>query len=588
MRRTRTTNDRIAVLTFGWGILFAVMAGRCLWLQVLGSRDYRTIADAQHWQTFNLPAKRGAIYDRDGRPLAVSVPAHSVFANAHQADDKATIAKQIGKAVNRDAKLIRRQLDKDRGFVWLARQVDPALTETVREFRRKGVGTIVESKRLYPQGRLASHLVGFVNIDHRGLEGLELGFNGILRGADGWRYTLRDARGAVLVGPWTTEIQPVDGFDVVLTIDSVVQEVAEETLAWGVKKYNAKGGSVIVMDPHTGSIWAMANWPTYDPNAPAGVKAESRRNRAITDTFEPGSTFKIVTASALLDEGRVTPEEPFFCENGNWHTIGSHILHDHHGHGTLSFSEVIQNSSNIGTSKAAQRLTPEELYHYIRAFGFGRRSGIGLPGEISGILHPPSRWSKLSPYIIPIGQEVAVTPIQLAGMVSIIANGGERVRPHLIERIQASDGRIVRSFGHSLRERVIRPETAETMQKILAGVVESGTGQLASVQGLTVAGKTGTAQKLEPNGRYSHSRFVASFVGFGPVPDPSFVIIVNIDEPRPLYFGGVVAAPIFKRIIERLAGYWDLPMAVPGFPGGTTADAGVPLSVLAPPDGEGI
>jgi len=560
----RTTNERLAACVAVAAGLYAVLFFRCAWLQVVQPERYREFAESQHRLEVPLTARRGAIYDRMGRPLAVSVPAQSVYANARRISAKAEVAQRLSRVLGADARALRKKLEQDKGFVWMARQVDPATASSALTMEREGVGVLEESKRLYPQSELASHLIGFVNIDHRGLEGMELRFNGILNGAAGWRSTLRDARGSQLVGPWTTQVSPKNGYDLVLTIDSVVQQVAEEALEWGVSKYHAKGGSVIVMDPATGSILAMANWPTYDPNLPARAKLEHRRNRAVTDLFEPGSTFKIVAASALLEEGRVSVDERIFCEEGNFQTVGRHILHDHHPHGSLSFAEVIQMSSNIGTSKASQRLTPDELYGYIRAFGFGRRTGIGLPGEIRGIVSPPARWSKLSPFIMPIGQEIAVTPVQLAVMTSVIANGGARIRPRIIERIQTADGRLVRSFDREAPVRVIRPETARTMQEILAGVVESGTGQLASVQGLTVAGKTGTAQKLEPNGRYSHSRFVASFVGFGPVPDPRFVVVVNIDEPRPLYFGGVVAAPIFKRVVERLIGYWELPISVPG------------------------
>ena len=283
----------------------------------------------------------------------------------------------------------------------------------------------------------------------------------------------------------------------------------------------------------------------------------------MTDLFEPGSIFKIVTASALLEEGRITPDEHIFCENGSYPTVAHHVLHDHRPHGMLSFHDVIKFSSNIGTAKAAQRLKPEELYRYIKAFGFGRKTGIDLPGEVNGMVPPPARWSKLSPYIIPIGQEVATTPIQLAVMTAVVANGGLRVHPYVLDRIRTSDGHVIRSAQRSEPARIISRETAATLQNMLTSVVESGTGQLASVQGLTVAGKTGTAQKLEPNGRYSHSRFVASFVGFGPVPDARFVMVVSMDEPRPLYFGGVVSAPMFKRVVEQLASYWGLERHVP-------------------------
>jgi cell division protein FtsI/penicillin-binding protein 2 len=387
---------------------------------------------------------------------------------------------------------------------------------------------------------------------------LELTLDEFLLGEPGWRSTLRDARARLLIGPWTHEREPSEGDDVFLTLDSVVQQAVEDVLDWGMARYRAQGGSIVVMDPQTGAILAMATRPSFDPNAAGQAPAEHRRNRAITDLLEPGSVFKVVSAAALLEEDLVRPDEPFNCERGAYRTVGRHILHDHRPHGILPFHDVIRYSSNIGVAKAAQRLHPEVLYRYIRAFGFGEPTGIELPGEVGGIVAPPSRWSKLSPFIIPIGQEVAVTPLQLAVMMAVIANGGRRVRPYIVERIQTPDGGVIRAHADKPSPPIIRPETAQRMQSMLVSAVESGTGQLANVQGLTVAGKTGTAQKLEPNGHYSHSRYVASFAGFGPVPDSRFVIVVCMDEPRPVYFGGVVAAPMFKQVVERLTAYWAL------------------------------
>ena len=556
---SRPTNDRIVIIVvIGLG-LFGVLWLRCFYLQVIDARHYAAMAAAQHRSIQTLPARRGAIYDRQGRVLALSVPVPSLFANARVVTAKREVAERLASVVGRDAGMIERRLEQDKGFVWIARQVDPEVKPAIAKLRDAGIGWIEEPKRRYPNGRMAGHLLGFVDIDQRGLEGMELAMNGVLQGQDGWRSTLRDAKGDLLIGPWTTETPPIDGYDLDVTIDSVVQAVAEETLAWGVKKYHAKGGSVIVMEPSTGAILAMATEPSFDPNAPGEAPADHRRNRTVTDVFEPGSIFKVVTASALIEEGRITPNEQIFCENAAYPLPGlRHTLHDQSPHGMLSFHDVIRLSSNIGTAKAAQRLTPEELFHYIEAFGFGRKTRIDVPGEVSGMLNPPARWSKLSPFIIPIGQEVAVTPIQLAVMTAVIANGGLRVRPYLVERIRTHEGRAIRSVDLPEPTRIISPKTATIIQQMLTSVVESGTGQLANVQGLTVAGKTGTAQKLEPNGRYSHSRFVASFVGFGPVPDSRFVIVVSVDEPRPLYFGGVVSAPMFKRIVEQLASYWEL------------------------------
>ncbi|MDP3722241.1 MAG: penicillin-binding protein 2 [Candidatus Omnitrophota bacterium] len=554
----RQTNDRLIVGLLGGLALLGALWLRCVWLQVVAAHRYTALALSQHQSAQTLPAQRGPIVDRAGRVLAMSVLAPSIFANARAVTAKRQVAAQLASLSGVSAAVIRNRLTQDRGFVWVARQVNPEVMTKLAALGDRHIGIVEEGKRSYPHGRLASHLLGCVDIDQRGLEGLELMFNGALRGQAGWRSTWRDAKGQLLIGPWTAQTKPVHGDTVVVTIDTVIQQAAEETLAWGIKRYHAKGGSIIIMEPSTGAILALANDPSYDPNAPGESPAERRRNRAITDLFEPGSTFKIVTASALLEEKRIVLEEPIFCEDGAYRIPGRHTLHDHHPNGTLSFHDVIKLSSNIGTAKAAQRLTPDELYHYIRAFGFGRKTGIDVPGEVSGLLNPPTRWSKTSPFIIPIGQEVAVTPLQLAVMTAVIANGGMRVHPHVVDRIQTPEGRLVRSLERDAPVRVLSPETAAIVQDILTSVVESGTGQLAKVQGLIAAGKTGTAQKLEPTGRYSHSRFVASFVGFAPVPDPRLVIVVCIDEPRPIYFGGVVAAPMFKRVVEQLISYMGL------------------------------
>ncbi|MBI4003490.1 MAG: penicillin-binding protein 2, partial [Candidatus Omnitrophica bacterium] len=482
----RPTNDRIVlVLAISLGVL-GLLWVRCVVLQVVDPHHYAATAATQQRAIHTLPAPRGAIFDRAGRPLAVSIPVPSVFANARQVTAKQAVAQELAKVVGKDAGMVQRRLEQDKGFVWIARQVAPTVAPALLSFRTSGVDTMEEPKRFYPQGRTAGHVLGFTDIDQRGLEGLELLLNGVLRGQQGWRQTLRDAKGDLLFGPWTTQTEPLDGFDLVLTIDSVVQQAAEETLAWGVKTYHAKGGSVIVMDPASGEILAMANEPSYDPNEPAQAAAEARRNRAVTDMFEPGSIFKIVTAAALLEEGRVSLEETFFCEQGSWPTVAGHILHDHTPHGLLSFHDVIRLSSNIGTAKAAQRLKPDELHAYIRTLGFGRKTGVDVPGEVGGMVPAPTRWWKVSMYNIPIGHGVAVTPIQLAVMTSVIANGGLRVQPHVVQRIQTADGRVVRPAAVAEPVRVLNPQTAATVQQMLRSVVESGTGQLANVQGLTV------------------------------------------------------------------------------------------------------
>ncbi len=342
-------------------------------------------------------------------------------------------------------------------------------------------------------------------------------------------------------------VLPKDGYDLVLTIDEVIQYIAERELDKAFKAYHAKAASIVVMDPYTGRILALANRPTYDLNEYFNATQDQRRNRAICDLFEPGSAFKIVTASAALEEKKVSEEDKFFCENGAYR-VASHVLHDHQPHGWLTFRQVIEESSNIGTTKVAQILGADQIYRYIKLFGFGVKSGIELPGETQGMIKAPRAWSKVSIAAIPIGQEVGVTALQLASAISVIANGGELIKPYILQEIRDKYGETIKKFQPTLIRRVISLDTSLRVKKILTGAVEEGTGKLAKVAGFTAAGKTGTAQKLEPNGAYSHNKFVASFIGFAPAEEPLVTIVVIVDEPHPYYFGGGVSAPVFKNV----------------------------------------
>ena len=392
----------------------------------------------------------------------------------------------------------------------------------------------------------ASSVLGFAGLDNKGLEGLELFYDSYLRGEPGWALFLRDARQRKL-GLYEKIVLPKDGYNLVLTVDEVIQFIAERELDKAFKAYHAKGASIVVLDVHTGAILALANRPTFDLNEYAQATKEQIRNRTICDLFEPGSVFKIVTASAALEEKRVNEEDKFFCENGAYR-VSTHILHDHRAHGTLTFREVIEQSSNIGTTKVAQMLGPDLIYKYVKLFGFGARLGIDSPGEISGIVKPPRFWSKLSIGAVPIGQEVGVTALQLATAISLIGNGGQLMKPYLVREIKDKYGETIKEFLPTLVRKVISIDTAARMKIILVGVIENGTGKLAKLSGFTAAGKTGTAQKLEPNGAYSHNKFIASFIGFAPAEDPLIAVVVVLDEPHPYYFGGVVAAPVFKNV----------------------------------------
>lgn len=495
-----------------------------------------------------LEPRRGTIYDINLRPQAFNMSMDSLYANPSIISDheKTRIEAQLSVMLGLERAYLADRLNRKKAFIWLARKLPPAKSEAVRRLKIKGLGFVKESKRIYPNGYLASHVLGFAGMDNNGLEGTERDFDKYLKGEPGWALFLRDARQKKL-DIWEKMVLPKDGFELVLTIDEVIQYIAERELDKAYRKYNAKGASIIVMDPHTGRILAMASRPTYDLENYGRVSKDVMRNRAICDLFEPGSVFKIVTASAALEEKKVSEEDTFFCGNGIY-KVGGRILHDHMPHGRLTFRQVIEESSNIGTVKVAQILGADTVYRYIKAFGFGKKLGIDISGEISGMIKEPRFWSKTSISAIPIGQEVGVTSLQLASAISVIANGGQLMKPYVVDSIRDRQGEIIKQNSPVLIRKVISVDTAARIRKILTGVVEEGTGKLGKVAGYSAAGKTGTAQKLEPNGAYSHNKFVGSFIGFAPAEDPILAIVVTLDEPRPVYFGGVVAAPVFKAV----------------------------------------
>jgi cell division protein FtsI/penicillin-binding protein 2 len=491
---------------------------------------------------------RGTIFDANLKVQAVNLPADSLYGspNAMEAKEKAAAVHKLASALSLNPAYLSDRLSRRKSFIWLARKLPADKAQQVKRMGLKGIGFVKESKRSYPNSYLASQVIGFAGLDNTGLEGLEAYYNKLLKGETGWAIFLRDARQKKL-DIWEKMVVPKDGYNLVLTIDEVIQYVAERELERAYRTHHAKSASIVVMDPHTGAVLAMANRPTFDLNDYAGVGKDQIRNRAICDLFEPGSVFKIVTASAALEEKKVREEDKFFCENGAYR-VATHILHDHRPHGVLTFREVVEQSSNIGTVKVAQILGPEAVYRYVKLFGFGSKLGIDLPGEISGMAKEPRAWSKISITAIPIGQEVGVTALQLASAISVIANGGQLMRPFVVREVHDKYGELIKKNSPFLLRKVISVDTAQRMKRLLTGVVEEGTGKMAQIEGFTAAGKTGTAQKLEPNGTYSHNKFIASFIGFAPADDPLVTIVVTVDEPHPSYFGGVVAAPVFKSV----------------------------------------
>ena len=478
----------------------------------------------------------------------------SLYAVPNSIKDKEAVIDKLNSILGLDRAYLSDRLNRKKSFIWVARKLTPDKSEAVKKLNLKGLGFIKETKRIYPNSYLASHVIGFSGMDNVGLEGVERDYNKYLSGIPGWAIFLRDARLKKL-DIWEKMVMPVDGLDVVLTVDEVIQYIAERELDKAYSSSNAKGASIIVMDPYTGKILAMANRPTYDLNDFSAASRDSKRNRSICDLFEPGSVFKIVTASAALEEKKVSEEDIIFCENGAYR-VGGRILHDYHAKGNLTFRQVIEESSNIGTVKVAMLLGADKLYRYLRAFGFGSKLGIDLSGEISGMISPVRLWSKTSITAIPMGQEVGVTDLQLVSAISVIANGGQLMKPYIIDSIRDNQGQVIKQNKPVLIRNVISLDTAMRIKKILTGVVEKGTGRLAKVSGFSAAGKTGTAQKIEPNGRYSETKFIASFIGFAPAQDPMLAIVVTIDEPRRgSHFGGVVAAPVFQKVANDVIRY---------------------------------
>jgi len=530
-------------------ILFLIFfTSKLIWIQFFRSSYLANRAEKQHKHGIKIEPKRGTIYDRKMRPLAVNVSVHSLFANPrHMTDeDKLRAIEKLSALLGLDKEFLKSRLGRKKYFVWLARKLDSQTAEEVRKLEIRGLSFRKESKRHYPNQYLAAHVIGYAGMDNKGLEGLELLYDRYLKGESGWTQILRDAKHRELLIE-KEAIPARDGFNIILTIDETIQFIAEQALEKAFIKHNAKSASIIVMDPMTGEILALANRPTYDLTEFADSRAESRPNRAVVYVYEPGSVFKIVAATAALEEEVFMETDEIYCENGEYR-IANHILHDSHPHGTLTFREVIEQSSNIGTTKIAQKLGASVFYKYAKRLGFGRKTGIDLIGEVSGLLKPPSQWSKTSIGALPIGQEVTVTPLQLVCAISCIANGGVYMKPYVVKYIVDNTDELIKKFEPEAFGRIISEDTAQRVKEILKGVVENGTGRRARIKGVHVAGKTGTAQKVIGR-EYSHNRFYASFVGFAPAEDPRVAAVVVFEEPHPSYYGGTVAAPVFREMM---------------------------------------
>jgi cell division protein FtsI (penicillin-binding protein 3) len=537
---------------------FATIALRLAWLQVVQHADLAELAERQYSRTVVLHAQRGPILDRNGTVLAVSSPAESLFAHPRTIGDPVRVAARLAPILGRPPRQIHGQLVGKRGFVWLDRRLPPAAAEQVRALKEPGLGLVSEPLRLYPSRELAAHVIGFEGLDG-GLEGIERAWERTLAGTPGKAVVGRDALGREVVTQRVLR-PPAPGQGVVLTLDANIQHLAERELDAAFRRTRSRAAMAVAMDPRTGDVLAMAVRPTFNPNRFAeGASSEAWRNRAVTDPFEPGSTFKVILAAAALEERVVRPDDRIFGENGAI-TIARTTIRDWKKYGWLTFAEVLQNSSNVGSIKVGLQLGGERYHRYMTAFGFGAPTGVGLAGESRGVLREPGRWSALSLPTMSIGQEVSVTALQLVAAFGAVANGGTLMKPRLVRAVVDGEGREIRRFEPQAVRQVISPETARTLTRLLVRVVDEGTGHNAAIPGYAVGGKTGTAQKLDPaTRRYSRAPGVLSFVGFAPADDPRFVMLVMLDEPKNEKWGSEAAAPIFAAIGADLLRYLRVP-----------------------------
>jgi cell division protein FtsI (penicillin-binding protein 3) len=540
-------------IIFGFGAVFF----RLVDLMIFNHGRLSERAKMQQVKQEDIQVRRGMILDRRGRELGVNIEVESLFCDPNVVESPQRAAYNLSKIIDKKPEAILTRLSSKGRFVWLERKIDPVRAEKIRDMHIKGLDFMPEAKRFYPKGRLASHIIGAVGIDNQALEGVELKYDKFLKTPGGKVLVNRDAKGRTLSNGIERESK---GNNILLTIDEGLQYIVEKEIDRAMSKWQASAATVIMMDPFKGEILALANRPAYDPNNAAYAKDSEKRNRAITDCYEPGSTFKIIVGAAAIEEGIVNLNTKFDCSRGAV-TIGNVTINDANKHGLLTFKEVIQKSSNVGSIMIGMQLGKERLYKYARLFGFGEKTGIDLPGEVSGWIRHPDKWSAISLGAISIGQEVAVTPLHVLRAYSAIANGGVLITPHVVSEIISPDGTLVYSFNPSGSKVAISKKTADIFKDILKTVAEEGgTGMSASVNGNKVAGKTGTAQIIDPKTkRYSNEKYVSSFVGFVPADNPMIAMIVVIYEPNGQIYGGVVAAPVFKEIADQSLSYLNVP-----------------------------
>ncbi|MDY6823684.1 MAG: penicillin-binding protein 2 [Thermodesulfobacteriota bacterium] len=554
---------RIVLVGVIFTFLYLIIAARVVHLQVFQRDFLADKASREYKKTYVDTGKRGTIYDRNKTEMAVSIDTVSIGVHPRliQETSKRKISDKtaaIAEVLNADYNDILRKLSADKTFLWLKRDATPAEEAAMKKlgFDRGVLEFIPERKRVYPNRTLAAQLFGFSGIDGNGLEGLEYACDNILKGPSVQRTMVRDAIG----GGFSTDHQAdppaaSDGNNIVLTIDSTIQCITETVLADTVRSFDAISGMAVVMAPHTGEVLAMANYPFFNPNTFGRYNESVWRNRVVTDSFEPGSTMKVFLAAGAIESGLCKPGTIFFCEQGAYR-IHSHQIHDAHSYGWLSLRQIVKYSSNIGAVKVSEMIGRQALWETLRGFGFGTKTGVRCPGETNGILSYYTRWTDIDTGSIAFGQGISVSAIQLVTALSAIANGGVLLKPHVVKKVVAPDGGLVRKIDVERVRRVISVNTARTIQSMMAGVTrEGGTGERAAIEEYTVCGKTGTAQKLGEQGEYTDDEFIASFMGFAPAADPEIAVLVVVDAPQKSHYGGTVTAPAFRRIASETLNY---------------------------------
>ena len=532
---------------------FALIGCRLFYLQVLQSDAGAHQVQRQHQKTVVVQPDRGVIVDRQGHPLALNVDVASVYVNPGSLKDHQKTAHTLSRILEMPVAQVRKLFRNDQPYVWIKRHISAPMAKQLETRPLPGVVVTREPHRFYPKGALVSHVLGFAGIDSQGLEGIEFQYEDYLRGEKNLVQYQRDALGRTIAPLSNSKtFGAPTGYHITLSIDEVIQFIAEEELASAVEKTRAKSGSIVIMDPRTGAILAWALHPTFDPNHFKKFSAKDWRNRAVTDPYEPGSTLKVVIAAAALEEKVMEPDTLIYGGEGQMSVAGT-IVHDPAKSGWMTFQDAIAHSSNVGAIKVAVELGPSRVYKYLQDFGFGEKTGIDLPGESSGILREPSKWSGLSLSSLAMGQEIAVTPIQMVTAMSVVANGGWLMTPHVVSAVMDRQGESILTNNLEPKRRPISARTANRLSHILETVVETGTGQRAQLSGYRAAGKTGTSQKVDPKtGAYSSSSIIASFVGFAPVEQPRLTMLVVIDEPEVGKWGGTIAAPVFGNVAKRV------------------------------------